>query len=136
VRCRVFISRNLVNEPLSHLNAEELAKQVSKIADAAGFSAEVIDMEGIKNHKMGGLLAVNKGSVDPPTFTILKWKPDHFINEKPFVFIGKGIVFDTGGLSLKPTANSMDYMKSDMAGAAAVAGLFHALALSGSRCMP
>jgi leucyl aminopeptidase len=127
----VFLSRNLVNEPLSHLNAEGLAREVGKIADAAGFSAEVIDMEGIKSHQMGGLLAVNKGSVDPPTFTILKWKPDHFLNEKPFVFIGKGIVFDTGGLSLKPTANSMDYMKSDMAGAAAVAGLFHALALSG-----
>jgi leucyl aminopeptidase len=127
----VYLSRNLVNEPLSHLNAEGLAREIGNMAEVAGFSVEVIDMEGIKNHNMGGLLAVNKGSVDPPTFTILKWKPDHFINEKPFVFIGKGIVFDTGGLSLKPTANSMDYMKSDMAGAAAVAGLFHALALSG-----
>jgi leucyl aminopeptidase len=70
---------------------------------------------------MGGLLAVNKGSVDPPTFTILEWKPKSPVNKKPIVLIGKGIVFDTGGLTLKPTKNSMDLMKCDMAGAAAVA---------------
>ncbi len=127
----VYMSRNLVNEPLSHLNAQGLTEELSKMAVAAGFSLEVLDREKIESHQMGGLLAVNRGSIDPPTFSILEWKPDHFINEKPFVFIGKGIVYDTGGLSLKPTANSMDYMKSDMAGAAAVAGLFYALAKSG-----
>ena len=69
---------------------------------------------------MGGLLAVNKGSIDEPTFTIMEWKPKNAKNKKPMVLVGKGIVYDTGGLSLKPTGNSMDFMKSDMAGAAAV----------------
>ena len=67
---------------------------------------------------MGGLLAVNKGSVDPPTFSILTWKPEGAVNSHPIVLVGKGVVYDTGGLSLKPTHDSMDYMKCDMAGAA------------------
>ena len=65
---------------------------------------------------MGGLLAVNKGSIDPPTFTIIEYKPKKATNKKPIVLIGKGVVYDTGGLSLKPTAGSMDVMKCDMAG--------------------
>ena len=77
---------------------------------------------------MGGLLAVNRGSVDPPTFTIMEWKPANAINQKPIVLVGKGIVYDTGGVSLKPTANSMDFMKSDMGGAAAMAGTSLAIA--------
>jgi len=77
---------------------------------------------------MGGLLAVNKGSIDPPTFTIMTWKPEKHINKKPFVLVGKGIVYDTGGLSLKPTHDGMDYMKCDMAGAATVAGAMYAIA--------
>jgi leucyl aminopeptidase len=77
---------------------------------------------------MGGLLAVNKGSIDPPTFSILEWKPENAKNSKPLVLVGKGVVFDTGGLSLKPTAKSMDYMKCDMAGAAVVAATIFAVA--------
>ena len=77
---------------------------------------------------MGGLLAVNKGSVDPATFTIMEWKPENARNSKPIVLVGKGIVYDTGGLSLKPTANSMDLMKCDMGGAAAVSGAIYAIA--------
>ncbi|MFV0590173.1 MAG: leucyl aminopeptidase family protein [Draconibacterium sp.] len=79
---------------------------------------------------MGGLLAVNKGSIEPPTFNILEWKPQNAVNTKPIVLVGKGIVFDTGGLSLKPTANSMDFMKTDMAGAAVIAATIYALALN------
>ena len=79
---------------------------------------------------MGGLLAVNKGSIDPPTFTICEWKPENAINKKPYLIVGKGVMYDTGGLSLKPTANSMDLMKSDMAGAAAIAGSIYAVALN------
>jgi leucyl aminopeptidase len=71
---------------------------------------------------MGGLLAVNKGSEVGPSFTIMEWKPDNALNEKPLVLVGKGVMFDTGGVSLKPTKGSMDLMKSDMGGAAAVAG--------------
>jgi leucyl aminopeptidase len=77
---------------------------------------------------MGGLLAVNSGSIDPPTFIILHHNPAVKVNSKPVVLVGKGVVFDTGGLSLKPTLNSMDEMKSDMAGAAVVASVISAIA--------
>ena len=77
---------------------------------------------------MGGLLAVNRGSVDPPTFSVLEWQPEHARNSRPIILVGKGVVFDTGGLSLKPTKGSMDSMKSDMAGAAAVIGAMEAVA--------
>ena len=77
---------------------------------------------------MGGLLGVNKGSMDPPTFTIMEYKPAKAKNKKPLVLVGKGVVFDTGGLSLKPTPGSMDEMKCDMAGAAAVVGAMYAVA--------
>ncbi|MGB0424733.1 MAG: leucyl aminopeptidase family protein, partial [Flavobacteriales bacterium] len=73
-------------------------------------------------------LAVNKGSIDPPTFSILEWKPKNAVNKKPIVLVGKGVVYDTGGLSLKPTANSMDFMKSDMAGSAMMAATVAAVA--------
>ena len=76
---------------------------------------------------MGGLLAVNKGSIDPPTFSILEWKPAKAKNKKPIILVGKGVVYDTGGLSLKPTPNSMDMMKCDMGGAAAVIGALYAV---------
>ncbi len=66
--------------------------------------------------------------MDPPSFSILKWQPENAVNEKPIVLVGKGVVYDTGGLSLKPTANSMDFMKSDMGGGAAVIGAFYAVA--------
>ncbi len=126
----VYFTRDLVNEPLSHLNAVGLAEKIAALGGKAGFSVEVMNKEKIEKSGMGGLLAVNKGSVDPPSFSVLEWKPDDRINEKPFVLIGKGVVYDTGGLSLKPTMNSMDYMKSDMAGAAAVAGVLYAVALN------
>jgi leucyl aminopeptidase len=71
---------------------------------------------------------VNLGSPEPPTFSIMEWKPEGAQNERPYVLVGKGVVYDTGGLSLKPTPNSMDMMKCDMAGGAAVAGVLYALA--------
>jgi leucyl aminopeptidase len=72
---------------------------------------------------------VNKGSIDPPTFTIVEYKPEKAINKKPIVLVGKGVVYDTGGLSLKPTPASMDVMKSDMAGAACVVGAIYLAAM-------
>lgn len=124
----VYITRDLVNEPVSTLNAVELSKWAEKIGEESGFSVQVMHKNEIAQNKMGGLLAVNKGSIDPPTFSILEWKPEKTSNEKPIILVGKGVVYDTGGLSLKPTANSMDYMKSDMAGAAAVIGALSAVA--------
>ncbi len=124
-------TRDLVNEPLSYLTATRLAGEMEEMGREAGFSVEVLEEKQIESLKMGGLLAVNRGSVDPPTFSILEYKPSGAVNPKPYVLVGKGVVFDTGGLSLKPTANSMDYMKSDMAGAAAVAGIIYAVARAG-----
>lgn len=127
--CRaVSMARDLVNEPLSTLTAVELSKEIVKMGNEAGFGVEVFHKRKIESLRMGGLLAVNRGSTDPPTFSILTWKPDRAKNKKPIVLVGKGVVYDTGGLSLKPTNDSMDYMKSDMAGAAAVAGTLYAIA--------
>ncbi|MFC2138706.1 M17 family metallopeptidase, partial [Bacteroidota bacterium] len=124
----VYASRDMVNEPVSHLNALQLSKEIKKLGKEAGFEVEVLNKKQIETLKFGGILAVNKGSIDPPTFSILEWKPENAKNKKPIVFVGKGIVYDTGGLSLKPTPNSMDEMKSDMAGAASVAGAMYAIA--------
>ncbi|MBL7777843.1 MAG: leucyl aminopeptidase [Chitinophagales bacterium] len=126
----VFFSRTLVNEPLSYLTATQLSKEISVAGKKYGFKVTVFDKKKIEQLKMGGLLAVNKGSVDPPTFTILEYKPAKYKNKKPIVLVGKGVVYDTGGLSLKPTPNSMDMMKCDMAGAATVAGTFVSAALN------
>lgn len=127
----VYKTRDLVNEPLSHLNAVQLSAEIEKMGREAGFSVEVFHKKKIESLRMGGLLAVNRGSIDPPTFSILTWKPQKAKNKKPVVLVGKGIVYDTGGLSLKPTLDSMDYMKCDMAGAAAVAGTIFMLAGTG-----
>ena len=127
--CRaVCIARDLVNEPLVSLTAEELANRTVQLGQEKGFQVTVFDKKKITEFKMGGLLAINKGSLNPPTFTILEHKPAKAKNSKPIVLVGKGVVFDTGGLSLKPTTNSMDYMKCDMAGAASVVGAICALA--------
>lgn len=123
-----FIARDLVNEPVIFLTAEQLSKEITTLGEHAGFEVEVFNKSKIKSLKMGGLLAVNFGSPNPPTFNVLEYKPENAVNKKPYILVGKGVVYDTGGLSLKPTPNSMDYMKSDMAGAAAVAGAMYALA--------
>jgi len=124
----VFTARDLINEPVISLNAEMLGSILLKMSNEVGIHTEVLDKNRIKALGMGGLLAVNKGSLDPPTFSVLEWKPEHVLNNQPIVIVGKGVVFDTGGLSLKPTAKSMDYMKSDMAGAAAVAAAIYVAA--------
>ncbi|MBK6642264.1 MAG: hypothetical protein IPG39_14080 [Bacteroidetes bacterium] len=98
-------ARDLVNEPVASLNATGLAKAFSDMGKDAGFKVTIFDKAKIKNLKMGGLLAVNLGSIDPPTFTIMEYKPKNAVNKKPIVLVGKGVVYDTGGLSLKPTHN-------------------------------
>lgn len=121
-------AKDLVNEPVSFLNATQLGEEAKKLAKKAGFKIEVLGKSKIETLKMGGLLAVNKGSIDEPTFSILEWKPTKAKNATPIILVGKGVVYDTGGLSLKPTPNSMDTMKCDMGGAAAVIGAFYAVA--------
>ena len=124
----VFHARDLVNEPLSHLTAIQLSTEIEKLGSDSGFNVEIYNKKKIETLKMGGLLAVNRGSIDPPTFNILEWKPKNAKNKKPIILVGKGVVYDTGGLSLKPTAKSMDYMKCDMAGAAIVISTIYAIA--------
>lgn len=126
----VYWTRDLVNEPLNVMNATRFSQEVTIRGQESGFKVEVLDKKKIESLRMGGLLSVNKGSIDPPTFTICEWKPENAINKKPIVLVGKGVTYDTGGMSLKPTKNSMDQMKSDMAGAAAVAGAMYATALN------
>ena len=122
-----LMARDLVNEPVNHLNAEKLAEFISEKVRSVGGEAEVFNKKKIEALKMGGLLAVNAGSIDEPTFTILEWKPEKPVNEKPIVLVGKGIVFDTGGYNLK-TSSFMDDMKDDMSGAATVACTVYAVA--------
>lgn len=120
-------ARDLVNEPVNYLNATDLANAFVKMGKEAGFSVNVWNKEKIVSNKFGGLLAVNAGSVDPPTFSVMEYKPRRATNKQPYVLVGKGVVYDTGGLSLKPTVG-MDTMKCDMAGAAAVGCLMYAIA--------
>ena len=125
----VFVARDIINEPLSYMTAEKLADEVESVGKACGFKTEILYKKQIESLKMGGLLAVNRGSVEPPTFSILKWEPENAINKHPYILVGKGLVFDTGGYDLKPSS-SMDTMKSDKSGGAAVVGTIAALALA------
>lgn len=118
-------ARDMVNEPVSFLNAEQLSEEIKALGDDSDLKVTILEKSQIEALKMGGLLSVNKGSIDPPTFTIAEYKPANAANSKPIVLVGKGVVYDTGGLSLKPTAQSMDIMKSDMGGAACMAGAIY-----------
>lgn len=124
----VYWSRDLVNQPHNYLTATQLANDIADKLTPAGLHVTILEKQQIETLKMGGLLAVNAGSVEQPTFTIIEHKPANPRNAKPIVLVGKGVVYDTGGLSLKPTAHSMDLMKSDMAGAACMAATMFAIA--------
>ena len=126
----VVWARNMVNEPVSFLTASKLSEEIEALSKDSDLTVEILEKTKIEALKMGGLLAVNKGSIDPPTFTIIEYKPKKAINKKPIVLVGKGVVYDTGGLSLKPTKGSMDSMKCDMGGAACVSGAIYAAALN------
>ena len=122
-----LLARDLVNRPVIDLTATKLAEEAKAAGKRHGFSVEVLEKKQIESLKMGGLLGVNYGSVEPPTFTIMEYQGEGASNKKPIVLVGKGVVYDTGGLSLKPS-NFMDTMKSDMGGAAAVIGTISAIA--------
>ncbi len=125
----VFFARDLVNTPVQDLTAEILADEFKKRASKIkNVTIKILKKKEIEKEEMGGLLAVNRGSIDPPTFTILEYKHPKAKNKKPIVLVGKGVVYDTGGLSLKPTPDSMDYMKSDMGGSAIMSSTFFAIA--------
>jgi leucyl aminopeptidase len=125
----VFHCRDMINEPNTFMTAVAFSNEVEKVATPAGIKVEIMNKGKIESLKMGGLLGVNKGSHEPPTFTVLEWLPENPVNKKPYVFVGKGVVFDTGGMNLKP-GDFMNNMKVDMAGAAAVASAIFAIAKS------
>jgi len=120
-------ARDLINTPVLQLGSLELAARTEELALEHGFKCTVLHKAQIEALKMGGLLGVNKGSVDPPVFIVLEYRGEGATQEHPTVLVGKGVVYDTGGISLKPS-NFMEDMKCDMSGAAAVIGTFCALA--------
>ncbi len=124
----VFWARDLVNEPPAHQSATALAKEFERMSEEIeDLDAKVYNKMQIESLRMGGLLSVNRGSVQAPTFTVLTWSPDDAVNEKPIVIVGKGVVYDTGGINLKPTGY-LETMKSDMSGSAVAAALIRAIA--------
>jgi leucyl aminopeptidase len=123
----VFVARDIINEPASFMTAQKLGNEIVDLSKKYGFKAEVFDKAKIESLKMGGLLAVNRGSVEPPTFSVLSYEPKNAVNKDYIVLVGKGLVFDTGGINLKPSG-FLETMKSDKSGAAAVVGAISAIA--------
>lgn len=124
---RIFWCREWVNLPVQDLKAAQFADELASIASDLGISCTVFNKRQIESLRMGGLLAVNRGSVDEPRFVVLEYKPANAVNTKPLALVGKGIMYDTGGLNIKPD-DYMQEMKSDMAGAATMASALFAAA--------
>lgn len=124
----VYFCKDLVNEPHNFQSAEQFSQTLVDKAKEVGVKATVFDKKQIESLKMGGLLGVNRGSKNPPVFVVLEWKPRSVASHiSPIVLVGKGLVFDTGGMNLK-SGEYMNNMKSDMAGGATVAATLFALA--------
>ncbi|WP_193175554.1 leucyl aminopeptidase [Oricola nitratireducens] len=121
----VMLARDLVNEPANILGPVEFASRAEALS-ALGVEIDILTEKEMKKLGMGALLGVAQGSVRPPRLVVMKWNGGK-AKDKPVAFIGKGVVFDTGGISIKP-AGGMEDMKGDMGGAAAVTGLMHTLA--------
>jgi leucyl aminopeptidase len=125
---RIDTLRDWVNEPVINLNAPMFADIIKAEAERLGnVKCTVMGQKKIESLKMGGLLAVNRGSEDEARFVVLEYKPSDRINTKPVALVGKGIMYDTGGLNIKP-GDHMVEMKSDMAGAATMASALFAAA--------
>jgi leucyl aminopeptidase len=121
----VIMARDLINEPANVLYPEEFARRASALKKA-GVAVEVLDVAAMKRLGMNALLGVGQGSRKDSRMVIMRWNGGKK-GTPPIAFIGKGVCFDTGGISIKPAAG-MEDMKGDMAGAACVVGLMHALA--------
>ncbi len=125
----VFFARDLVTEPANIIYPESFAKIVKKELTPLGIKVQILTEKQMEKLGMGALLAVGKGSARPPRMAIMHYNAlsKSAKNKEPIAFVGKGVTFDTGGISLKPSAG-MDKMKWDMGGAAAVVGAMKALA--------
>jgi leucyl aminopeptidase len=124
IAAAVCVARDLVNEPGGSLTPRRFAQVVERLGNQHGFEVEVWDDKRIKGEKLGGLLGVNRGSQQPARFLALRHEPERA--RSTLALVGKGITFDSGGLSIKPS-EGMIGMKGDMGGAAAVVGAFVAL---------
>jgi leucyl aminopeptidase len=119
-------TRELVNEPPNKLTPEALATAAKEMADDSGLECEILDRERMAELGMGALLGVAQGSSNPPFLVVLKYRPSRNSTEDHLALVGKGVTFDTGGISIKP-ADGMERMKYDMAGAGAVIGAMKAI---------
>jgi leucyl aminopeptidase len=126
----VVMARDLVNEPANVLYPEEFARRASTLKKF-GVAIEVLDIKAMKKLGMGALLGVGQGSVRESRVVVMRWDGGKK-SDAPIAFIGKGVCFDTGGISIKPAAG-MEDMKGDMAGAACVVGLMQGLAVRKAR---
>jgi leucyl aminopeptidase len=120
-------ARDLENAPSNEIYPESLAEAARQSGKKHGFKVTALEKRQIEKLGMGGLLAVNQGSSKPPRFIILEYGVSHSESAGTVVLVGKGVTFDTGGISIKP-ASGMSEMKMDMSGAAAVIGTFEAVA--------
>ncbi|MEM9342664.1 MAG: leucyl aminopeptidase [Pseudomonadota bacterium] len=121
----VFFTRDLVNEPANVLTTTEFAKRLTDLKDL-GLKVRVMEEDDLAKHGMGAMLGVGQGSPSPSKIVVMEWNGGG--KEAPFALIGKGVVFDTGGISLKP-AGGMEDMTMDMGGAGVVSGVMKTLAM-------
>ncbi len=122
-------ARVLVNEPGNVLTPTELGKRTSAMCSEVGLACEVHSMDKLVELKMGAFIAVTQGSPEPPALIVMRYEPEHVPADAPVIaLVGKGITFDTGGISIKP-GDGMEKMKYDMAGSAAMIGAMRAIAL-------
>lgn len=123
----VNVARDLVNEPPNEMTPTALAKAAEKVAAEGGLQIEVLEKKDLKKLKMGMFLGVTQGGIEPPKLVHIWWEPKTKTKSKGVSIVGKGLTFDSGGLSLKPPAG-METMKCDMGGGAAVIGAMKAIA--------
>ncbi len=124
----ISFARDLVNEPPNMLYPESYAKIIKDELKPLGVKITILDEKKMLKMGMGGIMAVGMASARQPRMVIMEWKGDDKSTDKPLGFVGKGVTFDTGGISMKPPAG-MDMMKMDMGGSAAVVGVMKSLAL-------
>lgn len=121
------LTRDLVNEPANKLTPGDLAEAARKMAAELGLEHEILNQETMAKLGMGALLGVAQGSTNPPFLIVIKYRPGSSQGNGHLALVGKGVTFDTGGISIKPS-DGMEKMKYDMAGAAAVIGAMRAIA--------
>ena len=122
------LARDMVNEPANHMNPEDIASVARKVGAEGALEVSVMEREEMEGLGMGALLGVARGSAQPPRFIVMNYRGDPDHSDKVMGLVGKGVTFDTGGISLKPAAG-MAEMKTDMAGGASVVAAMRAISL-------